>query len=290
MSAPIPIASPKVGPSPELALQTKRIIPSILFTTPAHTLSEYFNATHETTGLFRLGPRVANFPNLPPTTVRVINSDTFNAAISLLSQNPTKRVCVLNLANQFQPGGGWLAGAWAQEEQLCYRSTLSSALSTQYYPMQDVAAIYSPAVAIFRTAAPEYKLYSEFTPPRAPEIVSVITMAAKVCRPWDVDASGTGYKDPRDRKLMVEKIRMILRISGRKGERRLVLGALGCGAFGNPPLAIAGIWKEVLREDEFAGWWEEVVFAVYVPKKWDERALANLNVFTQVLDGLRLGG
>lgn len=118
--------------------------------------------------------------------------------------------------------------------------------------------------------------------------MSVITVAAVLCRSSDVVDGGTRYKDQRTRKLMLEKIRMILRVAGRKGERRLVLGALGCGAFGNPPTEVANLWKWVLQEKEFSGWWEDVVFAVYVPPSGDHRAMANFSVFREILNGLRV--
>jgi uncharacterized protein (TIGR02452 family) len=58
-------------------------------------------------------------------------------------------------------------------------------------------------------------------------------------------------------------MRLSLRIAATQGHRRFVLGALGCGAFGNPTNEVAICWKEVLTEPEFRdGWWEELVFAV----------------------------
>jgi len=70
------------------------------------------------------------------------------------------------------------------------------------------------------------------------------------------------FARPTDRTLTKNKIRLSLRIAASQGHRRLVLGALGCGAFRNPNGEVASCWKEVLRETEFRGWWETVVFAV----------------------------
>jgi uncharacterized protein (TIGR02452 family) len=69
-----------------------------------------------------------------------------------------------------------------------------------------------------------------------------------------------------------------------RGHSLLVLGALGCGAFRNPPREVARLWAEVLGEAEFAGgWWREIVFAVL-----DTRREGNLEVFEEVLEGLEI--
>jgi uncharacterized protein (TIGR02452 family) len=58
------------------------------------------------------------------------------------------------------------------------------------------------------------------------------------------------------------KIRTILRIGLENGHDSLVLGALGCGAFSNPPKHIAKLFHEVLDEVEFANKYKYIVFAV----------------------------
>lgn len=54
------------------------------------------------------------------------------------------------------------------------------------------------------------------------------------------------YADPKDRELVIRKMRVVLRIAQAKGIRRLVLGAWGCGAYNNPVEEIAAAWKKVL--------------------------------------------
>ena len=55
--------------------------------------------------------------------IEVVNADAYETAIAL-SRDLTPNdpyVAVLNLANPSVAGGGWLSGATAQEEYLCFR-------------------------------------------------------------------------------------------------------------------------------------------------------------------------
>ena len=94
------------------------------------------------------------------------------------------------------------------------------------------------------------------------------------------------YKDPRDRETMKEKMRGVLRCAAVKGHRRIVLGALGCGAFGNPRGEVVSCWKEVFGEGEFkGGWWESVVFAV-LEEGGERDGEGNFGVFWRGLHGV----
>lgn len=80
------------------------------------------------------------------------------------------------------------------------------------------------------------------------------------------------------------KMRLALRVAANNGHVMLVLGALGCGVYANPPAEIAKFWLEVLREDEFHGnLWREVYFAVY-----DSKNNGSFEIFRRVLDGKKV--
>lgn len=79
-------------------------------------------------------------------------------------------------------------------------------------------------------------------------------------------------------------MRVILRIAVRNGHRQIVLGAFGCGAFGNPREEVARMWRSVFADSEFSGgWWQDVVFAVM-----DDQRGPNFLAFQKVLDGLKV--
>lgn len=83
---------------------------------------------------------------------------------------------------------------------------------------------------------------------------------AGVVRP-DIDKS-TGEMMKKYVPVVKGKIRTILRIALDNNHTKLVLGALGCGAFKNPPSHVAKLFKEVLEESEFTGAFEEICFAI----------------------------
>ena len=89
---------------------------------------------------------------------------------------------------------------------------------------------------------------------------------------------------------MKAKIRGALRIAILKGHTKIVLGALGCGAFGNPPEDVARCFVSVFEEREFqGGWFEDIVFAVLdnaKGKNGGENGQGNYGIFYRALHGM----
>lgn len=242
----------------------------------------------------KLNAEFQDWPDIKEPVVKVVTSDTYDTAIDAIDevyQDDTldfMPVCVLNFANAVKPGGGWEGGASAQEEQLFYRSTLSGSLHKKFYPMQTLECLYSPRVVIFReNAANNYNFMAKLDGLEKVEeskklpIVSVISMAAE--HHPKLDGTKTKYATAKSRNDMLAKMRQILRTAGHNNHRRLILGALGCGAFGHPPEEVASLWAEILQEAEFKGWFEQLIFAVF-----DSGDGNNLAVFREHLDGLMI--
>ncbi|KAK0710394.1 hypothetical protein B0T21DRAFT_352602 [Apiosordaria backusii] len=257
--------------------------------------------------LTRLDPNLC--PKFPQKAkIQVINSDTLDAALSQIAAIANDDLyghhsypAVVNFANDTTPGGGWLNGARAQEEAICYRSSLSLSLDKEkHYPIspddKTAAALYSPYVLIIReTEQAGHKLVPFADIAQDPKVVSVLTVPAVFSprtkefkledhRPGDPDKRVVFARDS-ERDLTKQKMRLVLRLAAAYRHRRIVLGALGCGVFRNPPEDVAHCWLEVLREQEFGGtgsWWREVTFAVWEPKPKYE---GNLDIFFRVLDG-----
>ena len=60
----------------------------------------------------------------------------------------------------------------------------------------------------------------------------------------------------------------------------IILGAFGCGAFANPPDAVAKLFAECLSSDEFRGAFATVVFAILEPKTTDS---GNIDAFANAM-------
>lgn len=204
------------------------------------------------------------------------------------SNHAPRPVAVLNLASERKAGGGWQNGALAQEEALCYRSSLYLSLYKSYYPLPSLSAIYSPSVLIIRDAMSRgHTLLTPTQPPTDLPVTSVISVAA-LRRPA-LSEDKEKYKNEGQRAETKRKIRLTLRVAAMHGHTKIVLGALGCGVFANPPKEVAKCFLEVMRETEFqGGWWEEVVFAILDNVKGEQSGkdgIGNYGVFYRVLDG-----
>lgn len=202
--------------------------------------------------------------------VSVIEADCIETA-RLLS-NAGFNVCMLNMANRRNPGGGVMNGAGAQEENIFRRSNLLTSLycyapyakdygllkdSLFSYPLdKNYGAIYSPNVTIFRSS--ENTGYQFLENPFDLAIVSVAAMN----NPELVSIDNQLFIAPHLEDGVLNKIRTILRVGAKYNHDCLVLSAFGCGAFQNPPHHIAQLFKSVLNEFEFYGRFKLIVFAI----------------------------
>lgn len=204
------------------------------------------------------------------TEVRVENKDCVLAAKQLIDEgyNPA----MLNLADLYTPGGLVEYGSGAQEENLCRRSNLILSLYQfsrgrigQYpdlglqqredqYPMDErYGGIYSGLVTFFRGPESEGSQLEE-----KPYNIPVISVAA-LSGPR-IGPDGMMYKEEAD--ITLDKMRTIFRIGLLQGHDSLVLSAMGCGAFANPPAHIAKLFHQVMEEDEFKDKYRLIDFAI----------------------------
>ncbi|KAF9777158.1 hypothetical protein IL306_004557 [Fusarium sp. DS 682] len=282
----------------DTAKETLNVLPNLLKELGTNDLARH-SIKYSFDSLTRLHPCLC--PSYTqPAIIRVVNDDTLNAAIELSQTHgfgpQSQPPIVVNFANRHSPGGGWLNGAMAQEEALCYRSSLALSLNKKHYPLERDEALYSPYALIVRN-----DLFSgheiSLLPARDLPVVSALTVAAlrnppvriftgeprkdKQHRPSLEGFEKRVFAKDRDRDITKAKMRLCLRMAANHKHDMLVLGALGCGIYDNPPEDIAHCWLEVMREDEFSGnWWREVWFAVFDPKNE-----GNFEIFHQVLDG-----
>ncbi|KAF7315076.1 DUF2263 domain-containing protein [Mycena indigotica] len=200
-----------------------------------------------------------------------------------LLDDSTKRG-VLNFASATKPGGGFLAGAQAQEESLARSSNIYSSLMTptgqRFYRLHKSAAqkpdkrythsiIFTKNVRFFRT---DKGVWIE------PVDADVVTSAAV-----NAGAVRSRYKDG-DPEIAIEvamreRMGRILRLFEEKDIPDVILGSFGTGVFRNNVAMVARLWVELLLAPDarFAHSFKRVVFAII-----DEKTCAIFrNVFAE---------
>ena len=212
-----------------------------------------------------------------PPRIEVTAEKTLDAARRLCDSGPGA-VAVLTFASARNPGGGYLRGAKAQEEDLCRESLLHTCLRRAQHDYYDPhrasddllysdRVIWSPGVPVHRA---DGVLLSE------PYAVSFLTSpapnAGEVLR-RDPDAG------PRIDAALRRRAGRVLEVAAQHGVRRLVLGAWGCGVFANRPEAVAEAFHRHLHGDGSGSSrdFDEIVFAV-----WDRGTRSpNRDAFTR---------
>ena len=177
--------------------------------------------------------------------IEVKDMDTFDYAMDLCDQG--YRPLVLNMASDYKPGGGVRSGKTAQEECLFRRSNAHLTHPEDWYPLQWNDVIFSPSVTIIKDS--EYKLL--------PETYDVGMIAvAGIRKPRLIN----GLYSDDDRYDVSLKIESIFKIAIKHKYDSLVLGALGCGVFQNPPEEVASIFKVMINT--YKKHFKKIVFAV----------------------------
>jgi len=198
-----------------------------------------------------------------PCAVQVTNEATLEALDRLILRTGNQRVAALNFASARNPGGGWKTGATAQEETIARASGLAATLARApgYYHAnrhQDSLlytdhAIWSPAVPVF--ASVDHQLLM------SPYVADFITMPAP--NPGGM----ISISEQTLHELVVvwrHRIRCVLALAIVKQVRHLVLGAWGCGAFGNDPVMVSRWFAEALHPDEpWRRGLEGITFAIF---------------------------
>lgn len=211
------------------------------------------------------------------TTIRVVRNDCLVEYERMIKMG--KQPVLLNMASSTSPGGGFRKGDGAQEENIFRRSDYCRSLDVDLdeflneradrlrcssnchldrisdphsmYPMHEYGAIYTSGITVFRQS--EEKGYAFMETPL--ENVCAIAMAA--------------YRDPELKGNLLapkyavgtrKKIENIFAIAYHHKHDCLILSALGCGAFKNPPEHVAKIFYSVI--EQYAGFFDTIVFAI----------------------------
>jgi len=217
-------------------------------------IRESIRAAVARTRLYLPGERLpVGFARAGSGLVEVSNESTLSAAWRL-----GDGAAALVFASARNPGGGFLTGARAQEEDIVRATALHSCLSAvpafylHHRANTDLRysdrVIYSPGVPVFRDET--LRLLDR------PHRTAFITAAAPNLRALRGNQPHFAATVPE---VLRARALRVVEVAAAHGHRRLVLGAWGCGVFGNDPALVANAFAAALdKVDAF----DHVVFAV----------------------------
>lgn len=188
------------------------------------------------------------------------------------SNNEKSQTAVLNFADALMPGGLVKTGANTQEECICrcsnlYECLIQDVCDKEYYEFNDNLddiiysnrLIYSEDVLIFKDEA--YNLLVN------PFVTDIISCPAPICC--------------KDTTVWEDRIKCILASAAKHNCDIIILGAWGCGAFGNNAEIVATAFKNVLNGYKL---FDKVIFAIRPANILDKAD--NYDVFEQVIKGV----
>lgn len=188
----------------------------------------------------------------------LLDMDTINALFFIKNnlENIDAQITILNFASFTNPGGKFLEGSNAQEECLCHNSNLYNVLKSfekTFYKTNRNSqkinswlfsdrALYSPNI-VFHTN--DKKNFTE---------ANVITCAA----PYWSAAQKNGIEKIENQLVFAQRIEFVRKIAEWQGTDILILGAWGCGVFGQDPEIVASLFNYIFSRTSI----RTIVFAV----------------------------
>ena len=231
-------------------------------------------------------------PLKPPSVqVRVIQGDVLEATHEL-TKTVGRLVAAINMANEVCPGGGYLTGCTAQEENMARRTDLHFYLDKKVVVHKKGRhARYTPAMtellsgmhgSVYLSSEPLICIKGRevwtagsvegYAPLDASEIFPFLEL-----RTAAVDTDNFEDNNQLIFENMTGRVRAQFNTLKQRQVRHVVLSAFGCGAFGNDANTVAAIYKAALIE--FAQDFDEVIFAIYYAGHGEN----NFEVFRNVL-------
>jgi len=219
-----------------------------------------------------------------------VNENCVDVTIKLINQTQETPL-LLNLAQRWIEhicGAWWNSWSGSQEEAIerrsaVYRLGLDPALNPKFkqlllesnngilpeFHIPEFGAVYHKGIPIIRDR--NWRFYDE---PCCIDVIAVGGIdlrwlqafrhgerAKYVDNPYPIIGKSE-LKVDLFKKHTKYKLRIICASAVILGYKDLILGALGCGAFGNPTDVVAACWKEVFEEERFKGAFRNVIFSV----------------------------
>ena len=210
------------------------------------------------------------------TKIIVDDIDSVSAIMKYRKATKDGRMAVLNFSSYKNPGGMFLNGSKAQEECLCHESFLYNVLSQKqdFYDWNKKhknkalyldRGLYSPNILFIRKN-------NDYLATEKMKFCDVITCAAPN---KSAAQKYQNISDEENTKVLRSRIKFVLDIAKDNYVETLILGAYGCGVFGQDAREVSSIFKEYLSTTHIC--FDRVIFAI--PKGKDGNYQAFEEVF-----------
>lgn len=201
-------------------------------------------------------------------------SDSVEAARKFAEEHkeePNIKIAITNFANPVRVGGADSTGGKGSQEEQIFRKTLlrvslehaESTLTDEMRKTQSATGRYIPYYGA--VVSEEIPISSE---DKSSEVhVGVISASAPDLR-RGIRAEGKYFaklshnKDIVLKEVLYRKLTVIMMSAALKGYNVLVLGAFGCGAFGNDPKTVAEVLRDILSEERFKGVFTHIIMPI----------------------------
>lgn len=157
----------------------------------------------------------------------------------------SEKILVLNFASCKEPGGQTRKGASAQEEDLCRKTSLLVSLESseakKYYEFSNSKKTHMGSDGII--LSPNVEVIKDFKKETLskPFEISVMSCSAPMIRLGLEGMTEQEYED-----MLYNRIKGMLLVASSNNYRHLILGAFGCGIFGNDAKLISDLFYRVI--------------------------------------------
>jgi uncharacterized protein (TIGR02452 family) len=222
------------------------------------------------------------------STVVEYTTDKFDTKIYLVEGNSVDGIyfadkfidkfsepILTNYANYTHPGGGFIRGAYAQEEFLCHHSLLYSVLegfNSSWYSRHRKdpngllfrnEALVSSSIPFARNFDKIVKSILETESSNCDDDIryaSVLTIAAPINLYND-----TAVKMRENKKAFINRIEFMFKVAANHSyitaNSNFITGPFGCGAFEQNPNLCASVMRRLI-DTEYKGVFENIIFAI----------------------------
>lgn len=180
--------------------------------------------------------------------ISVINSDSVSTIVKYSKQGKT---CVLNMASYKRPGGGVKRGSRAQEECLFRCSNLTHVVPEHFYPLFENQSLYTKDAIFFKDF--NYNYMDEVKS----DVVTIAAINLNENLLYSPTKNFTDYEN-----INKQKIKLMLSLAIKNNVDNIVLGSFGCGVFNNNPEHISQFFYDILINESYSKYFENVIFAI----------------------------